>query len=351
MKLFHHAKRGQEHLYFVLFEIILIVLVTSIIFNKINDIRKDQIFQKKFLARDLALVKNVEYAAPGVLAYAYGKQAEQFPQFEITFADNAVSFSGTPYPYAANTNVFLQSEPQMLTGVKAIALVRSGRDQFISNYGPINPLRLQCGDQFERISGKITLDAGHGYNEALIERQQKEGASEQEIKQVAGDRGIITAVGAESELMRLLAASIYGHDPNLYGQTRNLKEDTALSLEERRRLIDGAVLSLHARTDTTLKAYIDAQGKKRAASEQLACAILSSLVDYFPDAFTGVSIIPIESAALAPDDPKQVLASDKPGVFLELGDMRNAETPMIKERRTFAQAINEAIQHLQRVST
>ncbi len=341
----------MERLYFVLFEIILIVLVTSIIFNKINDIRKEQIFQKKFLARDLALVKNVEYAAPGVLAYAYGKQSEQFPQFEITFADHVVSFSGTPYPFAPDTRIFLQNEPKILTGVKALALVRSGQDQFVSNYGPINPLRLQCGDSFERIRGKITLDPGHGYNEALVERQRSEGASEQEIQQVAGDRGIVTAAGSESELMRLLAASIYGHDPNLYGQTRSIKEDSALSLEERKRLIDGAVLSLHARTDTTLKAFIDAQGKKRAVSEQLACMILGSLVDYFPSAFTGVSIIPIDSAVLASDDPKRVLAIDKPGVLIEIGDMRNAETPMIKERRAFAQAINEAIQHMQQVST
>lgn len=348
MRLFRPTKKSQvmERLYFILFEILLIVLVASIIFNKINDIKTGQTFPKKFLARDLALVKNVEFASPGVLMYIYGKQAEAFSDFEITFDDQYVVFSGTPYPYAVDTGVTFLKKPNIIAGANALALIRSSQEQLITTSGEINPLRLRCGPVIERIPGKITLDPGHGWRERIAKQEREKGASEEEIARFAGDKGIITAIGYESEIMRTLALRVYGHDPKKYAQTRSLKEDSSQSLDDRQQNVEGAVLSLHATTDPKLRAFINVKGEKKAMSEQLACKLLNAITDQFPNIFNGASIIPFDDKRILPEDAKLVLIRDKPGVLLEIGNIDDPNSPLHKERSALAKAIDSAVREL-----
>ena len=327
MKLFQH-KRGDitERIYFILFEIVLVVLVASIIFGKINDIRTNQLFQKKFLARDLALVVNVGFAAPGVLMYAYGKQSPFFKNFEVSVRDGLVMISGIPYPYAIDQRVLFSSEP--VAGTKGISIVRSGNEYWAGFEKEINPLRLRC-PTMSRIA-RVTLDAGHGWSKLLEDRGEP-----------AGDKGIIAA-DSESEIMRRLAAGIYGHDPQFYAVTRDINQDGPLSLEERQKRIEVSLVSLHASTTPTVKAFVNAHGL-RAESEQLACAIVNAITDTAPRAFTQAYIIPVDVSKLAPQDPKRVLIADKPGVLIEIGNLNDATYPLLKNTGKLSDAIHTAL--------
>jgi hypothetical protein len=314
-----------ERMYFVLFEILLVVLVAGIIFAKIEDVRTNQLFQKKFLARDLALVKNVEYSAPGVLVYAYGKTNPVFSLFEVALQEGTVTVGQTPYPFAADANAKFSSVP--VAGTKGIALVRSEGEQWVGLEQQVNPLRLNC-PALPSVA-RVTLDAGHGWSRILADKGEP-----------AGDKGIETSAGHESEITRRLGAGVYGHEPAFYAVTRDLKEDSPMLLEERQRKIEGTLLSLHASTVQTVKAYVNAHGKNRDESIALACHVLNAITDAFPAAFSGASVIPVDIPRLAPDDAKRVLVADKPGVLLEIGNIADASSPLYKNPNRLADAIH-----------
>ena len=322
---FHRKAEMTERMYFVLFEILLVVLVAGIIFAKVDDVRTNQMFQKKFLTRDLALVKNVEYAAPGVLAYAYGKTNPVFSQFEVALQEGTVTVGQTPYPFAADANTKFSSVP--VAGTKGIALVRSADEQWAGLEQQINPLRLNC-PQIPAIA-RITLDAGHGWSQLLADKGEP-----------AGDKGIEASSGYESEITRRLGAGVYGHEPAFYAVTRDLKEDSPMLLEERQRKIEGMLLSVHASTTPTVKAYVNAHGKNKDESTALACNVLNAVTDAFPASFSGASVIPVDVSRLAPDDAKHVLVADKPGVLLEIGSIADANSPLYKNPSRLADAIH-----------
>jgi len=333
MKLFIHSRRAEvsERLYFVLFELLIIAVVAGIIANKMNTVRNDQVFEKKFFPRDLVLVLNNAMAAPGVLLYAYGRQSPSFANFSTSFDNQYVSVSGAQYPYAADSGVKVRSDAAVIDHAKSIALVRSGSALRVATQGVINPLRLQCGPH-QAIDGKITLDAGRGWS-ALIASQG----------QPAGDQGIVTSFAVESETMRQLAAAVYGHDISRYSTTRDIQLDSPITLDERIKKIDAAVVSLHASTEPKIRAFVNVRGAAKDASIQLACELVNAMTDAFPATYRGASIIPIDDTVLAQDDARRVLVRGKPGVFLEIGDMNDPAAPLLNGTRALGDALHGAL--------
>lgn len=74
-----NGKKGITHdLFFNVFGLLLAFIVALALFNFVNDIIKQSIFEKNYLARDLALVVNTLYAAPGEVVYIYGEDTDKF---------------------------------------------------------------------------------------------------------------------------------------------------------------------------------------------------------------------------------------------------------------------------------
>lgn len=81
-------KRGLEHeLFFTVFEIILVAVIVFALLSFVNDVAKQTIFEKNYLARDLALLINTIYASPGEITYSY---KENTNDFTFNFHDNKV---------------------------------------------------------------------------------------------------------------------------------------------------------------------------------------------------------------------------------------------------------------------
>lgn len=83
-------KRGITHeMFFNIFEIVLAFIVILALFNFVNGIVKQTIFEKNYLARDLAILTNTVYAAPGEVIYNYNENAKEF-EFSFDFKPNNI---------------------------------------------------------------------------------------------------------------------------------------------------------------------------------------------------------------------------------------------------------------------
>lgn len=85
-----NGKKGIIHeMFFNIFEIVLAFIVILALFNFVNDIVKQTIFEKNYLARDLAVLTNTIYAAPGELIYNYNENVKEF-EFSFGFKPNNI---------------------------------------------------------------------------------------------------------------------------------------------------------------------------------------------------------------------------------------------------------------------
>lgn len=65
-------KKGmEERLYLWVFYLVLIVILTAIFLNYVNQEAKGKAFNKRYLARDVALLVNTLYASPGDISVKY----------------------------------------------------------------------------------------------------------------------------------------------------------------------------------------------------------------------------------------------------------------------------------------
>ena len=84
------SKRGQiitRQMIIHIGMISLLVFVYFILKGYIDSIRNDAQFEMTFLARDLALLANTLYSAPGNVEYRYSIEAKYFDNFDFEFGE------------------------------------------------------------------------------------------------------------------------------------------------------------------------------------------------------------------------------------------------------------------------
>src|SRR3989338_6630309 len=86
---FIRNKRGMEHeIFFNIFELALAAIVVISLFLFISDVVEQTIFEKNYIARDLSVLANTIYAAPGGVFYIYD---EDVSKFIVDFAPGKVT--------------------------------------------------------------------------------------------------------------------------------------------------------------------------------------------------------------------------------------------------------------------
>jgi len=76
---FFNNKKGISHdLFFNVFELILAAIVIIALLQFVNDVAEQTIFAKNYFARDMSLLVNALYAAPGDVAYIYNEDTSKF---------------------------------------------------------------------------------------------------------------------------------------------------------------------------------------------------------------------------------------------------------------------------------
>jgi hypothetical protein len=72
-------KRGMSNdLFFNVFGLVLAIIVIIAIFSFIRDVSEQTIFEKNYFARDISLLINTIYSAPGDVVYDYADDKEDF---------------------------------------------------------------------------------------------------------------------------------------------------------------------------------------------------------------------------------------------------------------------------------
>ena len=110
-----NSKKGMTHeLFFNVFELVLASIVLLAILYFIHDIANQTIFEKNYLARDLSVLLNTIYAAPGDVAYDYN---ENIAGLTFDFIGNKVQVhskegdsSNVFYPFAKNDLLTFQDK-------------------------------------------------------------------------------------------------------------------------------------------------------------------------------------------------------------------------------------------------
>jgi len=100
--LIFNNKKGLSHeLFFNIFELTLAAMIALALFLFVSDVAEQTIFQKNFLVRDLALVVNTLYTAPGDVVFNYG---EDTSKFTLEFTENKITV--TRKGVEDNSNIF-----------------------------------------------------------------------------------------------------------------------------------------------------------------------------------------------------------------------------------------------------
>jgi hypothetical protein len=130
-------KRGLEHeTFFTMFDIILAVVVFIALLNYVVDVQKKTIFERNYLARDMALLINAVSAASGDLTYTYleslSSSVEKHP-YIFDFSGNKVGIKNLEegnvmqYPFAENTNMRASYSPNQLAGMNALTFTKTSQ--------------------------------------------------------------------------------------------------------------------------------------------------------------------------------------------------------------------------------
>jgi len=80
--LFLGKKAFSHDLFFDIFELFLVVVIVLALANFIADVADQTLFEKNYLARDVSILIDAIYAAPGDVAYLYDEKTTAY-QFNI----------------------------------------------------------------------------------------------------------------------------------------------------------------------------------------------------------------------------------------------------------------------------
>lgn len=239
--------------------------------------------------------------------------SEDGPKGRLRFIPNALNVAGVP--------------------IFQLYFVKQGNDVFVDSPAANKKFRanlnlLECSrESAEKLGKGIIIDPGYGWDEKLA----KEGALD------SGSKGDVHNDFVESEITWVLAAKLLGYGKDVFADksfhTRSLSQDSKASVDERIAKIDAAgntVISIHVGSydDGSFNpviAYINGDSEHIAASRQLACLILNSLSNKFPE-ITDLAVIPVSVEQLDEFDrnnPLRVLRKDKIGIQLVLGNIQS----------------------------
>jgi len=159
IRLFSNRNGISHDLFFNVFELVLAFIVILALFQFLTDVIEQTIFEKNFLARDLSVLVNTLYAAPGKVVYNYNEDLDSFilnfeeskiKVFEIDEAEEDVT---TFYLFAENDEVpFKENKLNVDAGKIEIGFVKSKSNIIVKKTAAIPSLASPS-------NGKITSKA------------------------------------------------------------------------------------------------------------------------------------------------------------------------------------------------
>lgn len=305
-KLFNSRKSSIEtELYYTIFEIILVAMVVTALFAYLDSIRKDTLFEKTYLVKDLALMMNTIYAAPGNVRLSYAHEKLNLSEFNFNFINQKAAAAESTiegalelkYPFIADS--FFSEEIEQIMAQKEIAIQKTGSSIKIKNILPQQLNLLSC---------------------------------------------------PVKEMPELEGKNIFIHEDSTEIMKNALK--TALQTSETKSPETKLIIAFYATEEPgeedIIKAYVNINGPYIAESEQLACRILNNILinSELDDFFNSGRIMPIEPAVLEDDNNLKILQNDRISFVIVFNLGRLDEIDFDKKRNALMPAIRQPIEEL-----
>lgn len=330
----HPQRRAQAvpTVFFMLAEILLVVMAGWIILGKINSLGEDNFFTKKFLARDIAVTIDALQGLQGNVVYFYSSAKEGLlSSLVFQISSTLIDINGEKYPVMANVDATTVNKP------KSLRLAKEGDKITVDavetkEQRQFNLHKMTCPKVQTKVKNLI-LDAGHGYN----------------TETEKGDVGFESNQGKESQITGAITQNLItqlrsrGIEPKTTRTPSTVPED-AKTLEQRQNAAkeSDTIVSLHVNKENEknnfVRAYVNVESEKYEESVKLACLILNEVSYTFPTKTTGTLITPILEAQLNDDDSRLLLSKSKVAVHVEVGNINGTST-FLKETDKVSNAI------------
>lgn len=264
-KLFNNKKAEgiETEIYYTIFEIVLVGIVVVALFAYIDSIRKDTMFEKTYLAKDLALMMDTIYAAPGNLRLSYSHQKLNISEFNFNFINQKAAVVESniegalelKYPFAADS--YFLDEIDQIKVQKEIPIQKTGESIKIKNVLPQKLNLLSCPAK--------------------------------ELQKLSSDK-IYVSQESINEIKIPLKATLQLGD--------SITDETE------------AIIGFHATTEQTdvIEAYVNANSPFAVESKQIACKIINNiLIDPELSVFSSGQIKSIDTEDLKEDSPLKTI--------------------------------------------
>ena len=318
--------QAVPEMYLFLIELVLVVMSGWIIYEKVSSIENDHVFEQKFFARDIALLVNTLPAAKGNLVYTYSR--ELLDKSDVSLSNEFVQVGSERFPVALPERQqlgLLFERPQRLNFYSEGGKIR------VDTESGLNTFQISC-PAIETPITRIIIDPAHGTGTGRF----------------AGSEGFTGIKGVEAEIILPIAAALVGKSRarNIpVATTRSIAQQEAKRVSERIAVIPrdativGLSVSKEAPSRNVFRIYINAHSSKYEKNYALACKILNKVTQ--ANNVTGASIVPVDLSRLRHDDAetidvdeediRNVLLPDNQGVYLQLGNIDNAQNTLFEQ--------------------
>ncbi len=255
-------KRGEIEVSLVLLlGLIIFAVVALFFFGYAKQVAEKTLFEKRFLARDLALVLNTVQSVPGDVTLYYVEPSANLSRFRYHFENKLVTLSDSPnevgtrvsYPFFTDSS--LVSSLPSLDHPSQLVFIKTAHALHVSDHEDTALVeRLSCSrvSQLSLSKETLVLDSGDQMNSALVQ--------------------VTDYLEAKSDFAKTTRTWKTELPENLYAQRLSLIEkDTSLvfGLD----IQDGDAITVVYPTDASSE-----------QSKKLACLLLDQLAQNFPDA-------------------------------------------------------------------
>ena len=315
---------------FVMFEIVLVVIISASLYMQYANIENKGIYETKFISRDLALVLDAAYGADGNLGYIYNP--DSLSKFKYSFDGNEVTVDAESYPYGSDWSILSSfrsfSKPSRLFIYKEGDLLEIRDEQ-----REINPNYVLCDDTVLPRIKSVTVDPSRGWSVELA----KQGSL------MPGEKGFVnkaknwTESKVVMDIANVLTKRYLPNKVSKIDTTRSVKTDTNLAMIDRKNKItkefdNDALISIRAGSSSNLDgspnmydrdviAYVNFESPAFKQSRKLACLMLNELAASIRE-ITGTAVVPVILSQHDEDSPLQVLSTKKIAVQLEIGNIQ-----------------------------
>lgn len=112
-----YKKSQTREIYHILIQVSIAIAIFWILQSYINSVEEDTMFEKSYLSKDLALLTEAIYSAPGNVEYNYSNDKADLSRYSLNFGEQRITILETGeqkeiksfFPYGEDQYLYLEA--------------------------------------------------------------------------------------------------------------------------------------------------------------------------------------------------------------------------------------------------